>query len=177
VLRLLLITLIVLAMTAFHEELLRALQNIVVRKLSGQDFSGASRQATHDAAVGLWYAGTTFTRLVGIGFGFVRSPDLFGTLLVNTGVLGVASWIVLYAYPAMKAVLSGMRLDWIVLMPVVLIGLMMVAVPEYAYLPPWAFLGMAYWHVGRRSIVAGAPQRSATRFSEGSQAGVPGPTA
>lgn len=80
--------------------------------------------------------------LFGIGFGYIRSSNLFTTLLVNTGVIGVISFTYFYlkdfSLKAQSFIKQGN--NSIIL---VLFVISMVAVPEFSYLSFWIFLAIS----------------------------------
>jgi hypothetical protein len=115
--------------------------------------SGIERSDNFMAAINMWLAGTVPNQLFGVGFGYIRSTDLFSTLLVNIGVIGTAFVVFVILYPAF-------RLDWepegmALRQCCVASGvMMMVSVPEFAYLAPWTFIAMAYARLYRQSVTA-----------------------
>ncbi len=121
-------------------------KQMVMDKLEGKNESGSDCMATFLASLQLWSHGSGLSQLFGIGFGYIRSTDLFSTLLVNTGVVGLLFISGLMLYPAFKLDWDarGMALrqccfaTWL---------MMMVSVPEFAYLAPWIFIAMAYVRV------------------------------
>jgi len=121
-------------------------QQMVLDKLEGKNESGSDRAMLFLESLRLWVHASPFNQLFGIGFGYIRSTDLFSTLLVNTGVFGLVGISVLMLYPAFKLDWDprGMALrqccaaTW---------TMMMVSVPEFAYLAPWTFIAMAYVRV------------------------------
>ncbi|WP_244816806.1 hypothetical protein [Caballeronia sp. Lep1P3] len=121
-------------------------QQMVLDKLEGKNESGSDRAMLFLESLRLWLHASPFNQLFGIGFGYIRSTDLFSTLLVNTGVVGLVGISVLMLYPAFK-------LDWdprgIALRQCCAATwtMMMVSVPEFAYLAPWTFVAMAYVRV------------------------------
>jgi hypothetical protein len=73
----------------------------------------------------------------------VRSADLFSSLLVNIGAVGLLGWIGLYFMPFVRSTgqpLPEQRFSYPI---VILMILMMLAVPEFSYPTPWAFLGLS----------------------------------
>jgi hypothetical protein len=94
----------------------------------------------------LWVDASPLNQIFGIGFGYIRSTDLFSTLLVNTGVVGTVFISTLMLYPAF-------RLDWdprgmaLRQCCAATWTMMMVSVPEFAYLAPWTLVAMAYVRV------------------------------
>ncbi|WP_248322959.1 hypothetical protein [Caballeronia sp. Sq4a] len=121
-------------------------QQMVMDKLEGKNESGSDRAMLFFESLRLWVHASPLNQLFGIGFGYIRSTDLFSTLLVNTGVIGLVGISALMLYPAFK-------LDWdargmaLRQCCVATWTMMMVSVPEFAYLAPWTFIAMAYVRV------------------------------
>lgn len=133
----------------FNEQVAQLWDDMIVNKLSGSSSSGQERSAGFSAAINFWLNAPVANKLVGIGFGYMRSTDMFSTLLVNNGVLGLALFSLLLLYPAFK-------LDWapkaIALRQccVATYVMMMVSVPEFSYLAPWTFIALAYCRLYHR---------------------------
>ena len=121
-------------------------KQMVTDKLEQKTESGSDRMLMFLESMRLWVHSAPLNQLFGIGFGYVRSTDLFSTLLVNVGVVGTVFISVLMLYPAFK-------LDWdprgmaLRQCCVATWTMMMVSVPEFAYLAPWTLVGMAYVRV------------------------------
>jgi hypothetical protein len=143
----------------FFNDAFSVLQHVFVEKLTGADRSGAARRGAFEAALQLWQSGSLFTQLCGIGFGYIRSTDLLSTLLVNIGLIGLLLWIFGYARPGWRLIRSGRALDWRVAATLVPLLVMLAGVPEFAYLAPWAFLGIAY---RMEAEIADAPPATST---------------
>ncbi|SAK90685.1 hypothetical protein AWB75_06346 [Caballeronia catudaia] len=121
-------------------------QQMVMDKLEQKNESGSGRMLLFLESMRLWFHAAPLNQLFGIGFGYVRSTDLFSTLLVNTGVVGTMFISGLMLFPAFK-------LDWdprgmaLRQCCVATWTMMMVSVPEFAYLAPWTLVAMAYVRV------------------------------
>jgi hypothetical protein len=121
-------------------------KQMVTDKLEAKTESGSDRSLLFLHSMQLWVDLAPLNKLFGIGFGYVRSTDLFSTLLVNTGIIGTVFISALMLYPAFKLDWDprGMALrqccaaTW---------TMMMVSVPEFAYLAPWTLVAMAYVRV------------------------------
>lgn len=143
----------VVVLTFFNfEGLSHIIERTFVHKLSGTDESGAARGSYFRTNVNFWMAPSTswMVQLFGVGFGTIRSTDLFSTLLVNIGLLGcllVAAWAV---WVFSQAWATGKRLGAAVFGTLFL--LMLAAVPEFAYLPPWLLVGLLQSPVFKESI-------------------------
>ncbi|WP_321792661.1 hypothetical protein [Caballeronia sp. J97] len=121
-------------------------KQMVTDKLEAKTESGSDRGVQFLQSMQLWLHAAPLNQIFGIGFGYIRSTDLFSTLLVNTGVVGTIVISMLMLYPAFKLDWDprGMALrqccaaTW---------TMMMVSVPEFAYLAPWTLVAMAYVRV------------------------------
>ena len=79
--------------------------------------------------------------LFGIGFGYMRSADLFTTLLVNTGILGILSFAYFYLKDFKLKVRNFIDLGNNSILLVLFI-ISMVAVSEFSYLSFWLFVAI-----------------------------------
>jgi hypothetical protein len=128
-------------------------QQLILDKIDGQNISGVERSGFFRASMDMWADGSLANQLFGVGFGYIRSTDLFSTLLVNTGVVGLIFVSMLILYPAFKLDWSaeGMALrqccvtTWV---------MMMISVPEFSYLAPWTFVAIAYARVRAGKLAA-----------------------
>jgi hypothetical protein len=118
-------------------------QLMIVDKLNGTSESGTERSGMFWASFEMWSNGSLANQLFGVGFGYIRSTDLFSTLLVNTGVAGTALVSVLMLYPAFKLD-GGPEGTALRQCCVAIWAMMMISVPEFAYLAPWTFVAIAY---------------------------------
>ncbi|WXK33591.1 hypothetical protein IHE32_07770 [Mycetohabitans rhizoxinica] len=142
----------------FNEQVVQLADDVIIKKLTGANSSGQERSAGFMAAVDFWLNAPVANKLVGIGFGYIRTTDMFSTLLVNNGLLGLALFSVLLLYPAFK-------LDWapkaVALRQccVATYVMMMVSVPEFSYLAPWTFVAFAYCRLYHRNRARQAADR------------------
>lgn len=123
----------------------------IVAKLSGQDASGGQRTQFMQQHIDYFMNMPFFNKLFGLGFGYVRSTDLFSTLLVNTGIVGLVLFTILFFYPIFKLKNSNKERGLKFLLIVIYIVLM-ISVPEFSYLSTWLFLGIAYNQLHRNKI-------------------------
>lgn len=79
--------------------------------------------------------------LFGIGFGYIRAEDLFTSLLVNTGILGVSIFSYFYLKDFSLRVTSFKVLGYNAILLVLFI-ISMIAVSEFSYLSYWVFLAI-----------------------------------
>ena len=88
-----------------------------------------------------------FNKLFGVGFGTVRSTDLFSTLLINVGIVGLIIFTFLFLYPVFKLKTLNNEIRAIKLSLIFVYIAMMIAVPEFSYLSSWLFLGVSYYYI------------------------------
>lgn len=81
--------------------------------------------------------------LTGLGFGAVRSADLFTTILAGTGIIGFVLYLA-YWVPGCVRLSKNSENDGLVTFIVVYNAIMLVAVPEPYYLTIWAMYALMY---------------------------------
>lgn len=140
-----LFALLVLSVLAYllRDQLLDFYQHGILDKFQGQNDSGAERMAHFFASVDYWQSLPLLGQLFGVGFGYVRSTDMAGTLLVNNGIAGVLLFTFVFLYPVVRLDKSA-RSSALAQCLVAVYVMMMVSVPEFSYLAPWGFVAMAY---------------------------------
>lgn len=117
--------------------------NMLVAKLMGENISGLERSSTIINHLYYFLDLQFIHQLFGIGFGYIRSYDLFTTLLINTGIVGFIIYSILFLYPLWKLTSSYYHMGIKAVLIVTYI-VMMVSVAEFSYLIVWLFLGIAY---------------------------------
>ncbi len=117
-------------------------------KLSANTVSGIERLGSFQRGLDFFTTAPFGVQFFGLGFGYIRSTDFFTTLLVNTGVVGLALFSSLFLYPILKLDNSYSSVGLKSILIVVFVT-MMVAVSEFAYLGTWLFLAISY-HVVRK---------------------------
>jgi hypothetical protein len=120
-------------------------------KLSASSVSGVERLGSFQGSLNFFAAAPLGVQLFGVGFGYIRSTDFFTTLLVNTGVLGLALFSFLFFYPIFKLPKTYEAVGLKSALIVIFIT-MMVAVPEFAYSSIWLFLGLSYHTLRQEQI-------------------------
>lgn len=119
------------------------IQGTLLNKINLDSGSGVQRFDIYTANMDLFNSLNVMQQFFGIGFGYVRSTELFSTILVNNGIIGLIILTALFFYPVFKLKNNhenvGIKLALIVSFVV-----MMASVPELYYLTTWLFLGMAY---------------------------------
>ena len=112
-------------------------------KFFTKNISGMERQSSFDFHMRFFEHLPIANKLFGIGFGVIRSTDMFSTLLVNVGIVGIVVMTLFFVVPIVKLERSYENTG-IKIMLIVLYVTMMMAVSEFAYLPTWLFLGITY---------------------------------
>ena len=116
----------------------------VVEKLMLENISGFDRFFNFRTNLDFWLNSGLPVQFFGIGWGTVRSTDMFSTLLVNTGLAGLLSWMALFLLPT-AVVRRDNRVPHVLnLGMITVLTILFIAVPEYAYLTTWMFLGILY---------------------------------
>lgn len=123
--------------------LVEAIVRETIAKLALESFSGQDRLGSFLLHLVFWLDAPIHIQLFGIGFGAVRSPDFFTTLLVNTGAIGVAAFSAFYLLPA---ALLGRNSEQVAIRCALISTYFMflTSVAEYSYAVPWIVLGIAY---------------------------------
>lgn len=110
---------------------------ILIDKLMGKNTSGSLRTHAlkHHINVFINYP------LTGVGFGTIRSYDLFSTWLASLGLIGVSSFVV-YIFMLFKKLLCNKEyLMYLAMVALFLIN-MFISIPEPYYLYFWVCLGI-----------------------------------
>ncbi len=117
---------------------------ILLSKLLQESDSGLDRFISMYKHVSYFFNLPFVIWLTGMGFGFIRSPDMFSTLLVNTGAIGFVLFSMLILYPLFAlggnskhdvGIKCGLFTTYFI---------MMISVSEYSYPSLWLFVGIAY---------------------------------
>jgi hypothetical protein len=116
----------------------------VVEKVMLENASGIDRFSNIRTNMDYWLKSNLAIKMFGIGWGTIRSMDMFMTLLVNTGLSGVIAWIYLFLKPTSKVRKKESAPFILNLGMITVLIIMLIAVSEYAYLTTWMFLGILY---------------------------------
>jgi len=119
------------------------IDEMIVDKLTLVNSSGASRFQYFTDSLRFFTDAPVLNQFFGIGFGYIRSTDFFSTLLVNMGLVGFGLFTALFAYPIFKLRKTYFSFGIKAILVIIYITLM-IAVPEFAYLSIWLYLGIAY---------------------------------
>ena len=136
-----LVSLVLLAGLLPGEILSYFVKEALVDKLSQNSVSGLDRAANFFNHATYFLDAPFLVKWVGVGFGTVRSTEMFSTLLVNTGLIGFGLFTALFAYPVLR--LSD-RETGLKISIIVTYFIMLISVSEYSYPALWLLLGMAY---------------------------------
>ncbi|WP_052158659.1 hypothetical protein [Halobacillus sp. BBL2006] len=129
----------------FRDTIYLSANKIIVDKFALQSNSGLERFGFFkDHMIFFMNEMNWFNKIFGIGFGTVRSTDMFSTLLVNTGIIGLIVFTLIFLYPVVKLNPTYVNIGLKAIL-VFLFVKMMISSPEFAYLPTWLFLGIAYF--------------------------------
>ncbi|MCY1103144.1 hypothetical protein CHH78_09815 [Shouchella clausii] len=127
------------------------LDYFILSKFSGDTISSIERTNNLTNTISFYLDLPIFNKLFGIGFGVSRSTDMFSTLLVNNGLVGLLMFLAIFLYPIVKL---GKDFRSIGLRRANLITLlvMLISVPEFAYLSTWLFLAISYNQVNKDKL-------------------------
>ena len=131
---------------------------MVAKKLALENASGADRFSEFTNHLSFWLNGGFLLQIFGIGWGTIRSADMVSTLLVNSGLVGMACYLSLFLKPLVD--IRRQQTDLVILfigMLAVLI-MLLVSVSEYSYLPTWVFLGILYKKITLSAVSCSASQ-------------------
>lgn len=124
--------------SGFH----RFADDTLIHKLTGSNTSGQERSLFFKNQLAFWWNEMGWIgKFTGLGFGYVRSTDFFSTLLVNNGIIGVVlfTWFFFkHSFVRLKGGKDERYYYRTALIATYLI--MMVSVPEFAYLSTWVLL-------------------------------------
>ncbi|WP_407431394.1 hypothetical protein [Arcticibacter sp.] len=124
----------------------KLVQSVFIDKFTGSNQSGSERSGHFLSQYYFWKDQLSITgKLVGLGWGYVRSTDFFSTLLVNNGVLGLVAFTLFYFRHAFVQVKDAVFKKYYLIALTALFFILMGSVPEFAYLSLWIFLSLPYW--------------------------------
>lgn len=112
--------------------------------------SGNERLDLFANSVALVFDGNVIRALFGVGFGTIRSTDMFSNLLANVGIIGLLAYSALLLAPCFLLRTAPDRRA-IVATLISLYVMEMATVSEFAYLPPWFMIALAYARVRQQS--------------------------
>jgi hypothetical protein len=139
---------IVVLLYAASDAVHTALNTLLFDKLD--TLSGIERLSFFENNAALALDGNIIRALFGVGFGTVRSTDMFSNLLANVGIIGVLAYSTLILAPCFILRKAPDR-DAIVATLLSLYVMEMATVSEFNYLPPWFMIALAYARVREQS--------------------------
>jgi hypothetical protein len=118
-----------------------ALNKLIFEKLSSD--SGVERWDLFIRHIEVIADGNLVRLFFGLGFGTLRSTDMFSNITSNTGLLGLLTYSTVILLPVFMMKKCNDRVA--IQAALVSIYVMeMLTVSEYSYLPPWFFIALGY---------------------------------
>jgi hypothetical protein len=144
---------------------------VLISKLTLASISGADRFNSFAAGIRYFLDAPLPVQLFGVGWGYTRGSNMFTTLLINVGAVGLVAAFAFFLYPVL-ALGGDSRSAGLKAAVLVLLVTLMVAVPEYGYPSMWLFLGIAYSALAeRRPAAARAPAQRRTPLDRAADGG------
>ena len=84
------------------EVVVDAVDKVLVSKLTLASISGIDRYRSFEEGIRYFLAAPLTMQLFGVGWGYTRGSNMFTTLLINVGALGLAIAIAAFLYPIFK---------------------------------------------------------------------------
>lgn len=131
------------------------LDNLILKKIGTE--SGNIRTEYFINHMSVVLDGNPLRLFFGLGFGTVRSADMLSTLIANVGVIGFLAYSALILLPTFYLPKDRLRIPLQAVLWSIW-AMEMLAVSEYAYLPPWFFVAMAYRHISNSRRDPRSPQ-------------------
>lgn len=136
---------ITMALLYFTSEVVKdALDTLLFDKLNSG--SGNERITSFVNHASVVIDGNFIRTFFGLGFGTVRSIDMFSNLLANIGIVGLIAYSALLLAPCFLLRRGG-DTDAIVGALLSIFVMEMVTVSEFSYLPPWFMIALGYVRV------------------------------
>lgn len=124
----------------------KLIQSVFIDKFTGSNQSGSERSGHFLSQYNFWKDQLSIPgKLVGLGWGYVRSTDFFSTLLVNNGLFGLLTFSLFYFRHAFVQVRDAGFKKYYLIALIAVFFILMGSVPEFAYLSLWIFLSLPYW--------------------------------
>lgn len=131
----------------------KLIQSVFIDKFTGTNQSGSERSGHFMNQYNFWKEQlSTPGKLVGLGWGYVRSTDFFSTLLVNNGLIGLLIFSFFYFRHAFVRLKDVLFQKYYIIALIAVFFILMGSVPEFAYLSLWIFLSLPYWIERTNSI-------------------------
>ena len=131
---------------------------IFTNKINGEAGSGDMHQAANDAMIATLKTFDPMNAIFGIGFGYYYG-SVFTTMLINTGLIGLAIYCYAFLKPAvlLRSNDGGLALKVGI---ATIFFLYCINVSEFFLPTTWMFLGLAYWRLDQQKLRdrLGSPQ-------------------
>jgi hypothetical protein len=138
----------------FSPAINKLVHSVFIDKFSGTNQSGSERSSYFLNQFNYWKNQLNVVgKLIGIGFGYVRSTDFLSTLLVNNGIIGVCLFTWFYFKHAFMRLKNVQFKKYYVISLVAAFMILMGSVPEFAYLSVWILLSLPFW-IERTEVTA-----------------------
>jgi hypothetical protein len=123
---------------------------IFTNKINGEAGSGDMHQAANDAMIATLKTFDPMNAIFGIGFGYYYGSVLT-TMLINTGLIGLAVYCYAFLKPAILLRSSDGGLGLKVGIATIFF-LYCINVSEFFLPTTWMFLGLAYWRLDQQKL-------------------------
>jgi len=123
---------------------------IFTNKINGEAGSGDMHQAANDAMIATLKTFDPMNAIFGIGFGYYYGSVLT-TMLINTGLIGLAVYCYAFLKPAISLRSSDRGLGLKVGIATIFF-LYCINVSEFFLPTTWMFLGLAYWRLDQQKL-------------------------
>ncbi|MCI0551973.1 MAG: hypothetical protein L0287_13555 [Anaerolineae bacterium] len=123
---------------------------IIADEVTAHNPSGAGRFTAFMTSWEFFLDLPLANQLFGVGFGYIRSNDLFSTVLVNLGIIGFLLTTCIFIYPAVKLGHTQREVG-IKASLIVIFVTMMFSKPDFSFLSIWLFSGIAYNEIKKRT--------------------------
>ncbi|MBV9733536.1 MAG: hypothetical protein JO275_12220 [Verrucomicrobia bacterium] len=123
---------------------------IFTNKINGEAGSGDMHQAANDAMIATLKTFDPMNAIFGIGFGYYYGSVLT-TMLINTGLIGLAVYCYAFLKPAILLRSSDGGLGLKVAIATIFF-LYCINVSEFFLPTTWMFLGLAYWRLDQQKL-------------------------
>ena len=138
--------LVLIGLYVFSPAVNKLVHSVFIDKFSGANQSGSERSSYFLNQFNYWKEQLNiFGKLIGVGFGYVRSTDFLSTLLVNNGIIGVCLFTWFYFKHAFVRLKDVQFKKYYVMALLAAFMILMGSVPEFAYLSVWILLSLPYW--------------------------------
>ena len=135
---------LILQMETFKVVFDRIYNTVIASKLSGESDSSKDRGGAMENHLIFWSHLPLPNKLVGIGFGYIRSTDFFSTLVLNSGIVGFIVFAGLFVRNLFLKIGDVDLRKCFQAATILLFFIMMATVPEFSYASLWIFLALGF---------------------------------